>query len=285
LALEFSKLLSRLVPRGQGFGVLAAGSIVVTLVIILALFAPYLTPYDPTSTAGPSLHPPSTEHPMGTNRLGYDVYSRVLYGGRTILIVVILSTLISMIAGIPLGLFSGYRGGAVDRSISVVMDSIYVFPGLILAIAMAAALGPGIANTALSIAIVYIPTYFKMARGQTLSMKEQTFVEAVRALGAKSSTLMFTHILPNILPTLTVVFSLNVADAVLTEAGLSFFGLSVPAPTPDWGYDLRAGQPFLPSGYWWLITFPGLMIIALAIGFSLIGEGLNELTSPWTAKR
>jgi len=285
LALEFSRLVSRIMPRGQGIGIVVTGSGMVAFVVVLAVFAPYLTAYDPTRGVGPSLAGPSADHLMGTTRLGYDVYSRILYGGRTILVVVLLSTLISMIAGIPLGLLSGYFGGVVDRSVSVVMDSIYVFPGLILAIAMAAVLGPGMVNTAVAIAIVYIPTYFRMARGQTFSIKEQTYIEAMRAIGAKASTIMFRHVLPNILPTLTVVFSLNVADAVLTEAGLSFFGLSVPAPIPDWGYDLRAGQPFLPSGYWWLITFPGLMIIMLAIGFSLIGEGLNELTSPWVAKK
>jgi len=285
LALEFSRVVSRFIPRGQGIGIALAGTGMVAFVVVLAVFAPYLTSYDPTRGVGPSLSPPSADHLMGTNRLGYDVYSRILYGAQTILVVVLLSTMISMIAGIPLGLISGYSGGVVDRSISVVMDSIYVFPGLILAIAMAAVLGPGMINASVAIAIVYIPTYFRMARGQTLSIKEQTYIEAMRAIGCKARTIVFRHVLPNILPTLTVVFSLNVADAVLTEAGLSFFGLSVPAPIPDWGYDLRAGQPFLPSGYWWLITFPGLMIIMLAIGFSLIGEGLNELTSPWMAKK
>jgi len=285
LALEFSRLISKFMPHGQGLGIVVAGTGMVAFVVVLALCAPYLTTYDPTKGVGPSLAPPSADHLMGTNRLGYDVYSRILYGARTILVVVLLSTLMSMIAGIPLGLMSGYFGGAIDRSISVVMDSIYVFPGLILAIAMAAVLGPGMINASIAIAIVYIPTYFRMSRGQTLSIKEQTYIEAMRAIGCRARTIAFRHVLPNILPTLTVVFSLNVADAVLTEAGLSFFGLSVPAPIPDWGYDLRAGQPFLPSGYWWLITFPGLMIIMLAIGFSLIGEGLNELTSPWMAKK
>lgn len=280
MTLEFSRLFSRVLPKGQGRGLVIAGSAIVGFIVFLAIFAPFLTAYDPTHPAGLSMVPPSADHPMGTNTLGFDLYSRMLYGGRTILIVVLFSTFLSMICGMPLGLLSGYLGGVVDRSLSVVMDSIYVFPGLILAIAMAAVLGPGITNAAVAIAIVYIPTYFRMIRGHTLSIKEQRYIEAVRSIGAKTRTILFGHILPNILPTLIVIFSLNVADAILTEAGLSFFGLSVPAPTPDWGYDLRAGQPFLPSGSWWLITFPGLMIILLAIGFSLLGDGLNEMTSP-----
>ncbi len=279
MTLEFSRWLTTILPKGQGRGLVIAGSAIVGFIVFLSIFAPLLTKYSPTQPVGLSMVPPSIAHPMGTNTLGYDLYSRILYGGRTILIVVLLSTFLSMICGMPLGLLSGYLGGGVDRSLSVVMDSIYVFPGLIIAIAMAAVLGPGIANVAVAIAIVYIPTYFRMIRGHTLSIKEQRYIEAVRSIGAKTRTILFSHILPNVLPTLIVVFSLNVADAILTEAGLSFFGLSVTAPTPDWGYDLRAGQSFLPSGSWWLITFPGLMILLLAIGFSLLGDGLNEMTS------
>jgi len=272
----FRPILVKLVPRIRlsALGIIGAG--MVLFVIILAVFAPLLTPYDPTKSVAPSLQPPSWEHPFGTNKIGQDMWSRVVYGARTILAVVFLSTIISMLIGVPLGLISGYVGGILDRILAMIMDAIYAFPSLILAIAIAAAMGPGIINTAISIAIVYVPTYFRMVRGQTLSIKEQLYVEAARAIGAKPLTILARYVLPNVVSIVAVVFTLSVADVVLTEAGLSFFGLSVPAPTPDWGFDLKAGHPYLLSGYWWLITFPGLMIMILAIGFTFIGESVAE---------
>jgi peptide/nickel transport system permease protein len=184
-----------------------------------------------------------------------------------------------------LGLFSGFLGGKSDRLFSIVMDSIYAFPGLILAIAIAAMIGPGIVNMSIAIAVVYIPTYFRMIRGQVLSIKEQLYVEAARALGASNSTILFRYIFSNIIPSLVVVLSLNVADAILTEAGLSFLGLGIPPPTPDWGFDLSKGKSFLPGGYWWMITFPGIMIVIVVLGFSLLGEGLNEILNPRLRER
>jgi len=204
------------------------------------------------------------------------MWSRTLYGARTILYVVFLALLVSMSTGIPIGLISGYYGGGLDRGLSLVMDAIYAFPSLVLAIALAVALGPSLMNAAISIAVVYIPTYFRMVRGQVLSIKAEQFIEEAKVLGLPTWMILFRHILPHLLPTIMVVFSLNAADAVLTEAGLSFLGLSVQFPTPDWGYDLNVGRGFMLSGFWWLVFFPGLMITLLAIGFALIGEGLSE---------
>ena len=156
------------------------------------------------------------------------------------------------------------------------MDAIYSFPSLVLAIALAVALGPSLMNAAIAIAVVYIPTYFRMVRGQVLSVKSEQFIEEAKVLGLPTGRILLRHILPHLIPTIMVVFSLNAADAVLTEAALSFLGLSVQFPTPDWGYDLYLGRGFLLSGYWWLVFFPGLMITLLAVGFALIGEGLSE---------
>jgi peptide/nickel transport system permease protein len=270
----FRPILVKLVPKVKLSTLGWVGVGMVMFVVFLAIFAPLLTPYDPTRTVGPGFQPPCWEHPLGTNKIGQDMWSRIVYGARTILIVVLLSTAISMLMGVPLGLISGYVGGLLDRILSMIMDAIYAFPSLILAIAMAAALGPGIINTAIAIAIVYVPTYFRMVRGQTLSIKEQLYVEAARAIGANHMTILARYIFPNVISIITVVFTLSVADVVLTEAALSFFGLSVPAPTPDWGFDLKAGHPYLLSGYWWLITFPGLMIMILAVGFTFIGESV-----------
>jgi len=278
-------LLRKAMPKMPHTAMTTAGLIMILAVVGMAVLAPILTPYDPTKSVARSFLPPSLEHPLGTNKIGQDMWSRTVYGARTILMVVALSTIVSILVGVPLGLLSGYLGGLFDRILAMVMDAIYAFPSLILAIAIAAALGPGILNTAFAISIVYIPTYFRMVRGQTLTIKEQLFVEAAVAIGARSKTILAKYIFPNVVSIVAVVFTLSVADVVLTEAGLSFFGLSVPAPTPDWGFDLRAGHPYLPSGYWWLVTFPGLMIILLAVGFTLLGEGVSEYLGPTGVER
>ncbi len=275
----FNPLIKPLLKKVPGRWMLITGLSIVILVIILAIFAPWLSPYDPTESTNDTFAPPSWEHPMGTNRIGQDMFSRILWGGRIMLYVVTISTLLSMSIGIPLGLISGYYRGKMDRTLSIIMDSIYAFPAIILAIVISVALGPSPMNTAVAISFVYVPTYFRMVRGQTLSFREQLFVEGAKAVGAKNKDIMFKYILPNLVPTILVVFSLSVADTILTEAGLSFLGLSVTPPTPDWGYDLKVGQPFFLDGYWWLVIFPGLMIMIFAMAFALIGEALSERTS------
>ncbi len=217
---------------------------------------------------------------LGTDNLGRDIVSRLIWGARAVLAVAILSALFSAAVGVPLGLLSGFFGGWFDRTLSLIMDSIYSFPGLILAIAVAAVLGTGVINIAIAISVVYIPTYFRMTRSQVLSIKEELYVEAARALGARQREVLGMYIFPNVISTLVVVFSLNVADAILTEAGLAFLGLGLQPPTPDWGFDLNKGKAYLPRGYWWPITFPGMMITLVALGFSLLGEGLGEILNP-----
>jgi peptide/nickel transport system permease protein len=217
---------------------------------------------------------------LGTDNYGRDVLSRMIHGAKTVLGIAIIAALISAGIGIPLGLFSGFIGGTIDKVLSLVMDSIYSFPGLILAISMAALLGPGMLNVALAIAVIYIPVYFRLVRGKVLSIKEEVYVEAARSLGAAAFTILFLYVFPNVIPSIVVIFSVNVADSILTEAGLSFLGLGLPPPTPDWGMDLSFGRRFVPSGYWWIITFPGVMIALLTLGFSMLGEGLNEILNP-----
>ncbi len=260
---------------GKAF--IVSGLILVIPIVFMAILAPIISPYDPTAMVGPSLHPPCSKYPFGTDNLGRDILSRIIWGTRVVLLVVLASTALAASIGIPLGLFSGFVGGKLDRVLSMIMDSMYAFPGLILAIALASVLGPSIINAALAIAVVYIPIYFRMTRGPTLQIKENIYIEAARAAGSPAKWIMFKHILPNVVPTLSVVLTLNMADAILTEAGLSFLGFVVVPPTPDWGFDLRAGQPYLPAGYWWPITFPGIFILLLSLGFGLIGEGLNDM--------
>jgi peptide/nickel transport system permease protein len=206
--------------------------------------------------------------------------SRVISGGGIMLQVAILSVIICLIIGVFIGLFSSYAGGVVDRTFSLIMDSVYAFPSLILAIAIALMMGRGVVNMALSIAVVYVPSYFRVVRSQVLSIKEMPYVEAANAAGAKRRTVLSRYILPNVVPSIVVVATVNFADAILTAAGLTFIGMGVSVDIPDWGWDLTNGRRLLPSGVWWVITFPGLMIILLALGFTLIGEGLSELLNP-----
>ena len=221
---------------------------------------------------------------MGTNQIGQDVFSRIIWGTRIALIVGISSALVSFVVGVPLGLFSGFIGGPLDRILTLLMDSLYSFPGLILAISIAAVLGPGIGNIIVSIAVLYVPTYFRIVRGQTLQVKEELYVEAARSLGTSWFTILRKYIFPNVIPSVVIIFSVNVGDAILTEAGLSFLGFGLPPDTPDWGIDLARGQDYLRRA-WWLITYPGLMVTMVTLSFSMLGESLSEILNPRLAER
>jgi|Deesub1362A_J573_1020465.scaffolds.fasta_scaffold01735_9 peptide/nickel transport system permease protein len=275
-----TRIFRPIIPEAEGRNMVIAGLIIVIVILLMAILADLIAPYNPTKLAGRPLSPPSLENPMGTDNLGRDILSRVIHGSRIVLVVVFSAAIVSMSIGVPIGLISGYFGGKLDRAISMIMDSMYAFPSLILAIAIAAVLGPSVVNAVVAISVVYVPTYFRMVRGQTLSLKSRLFVEAARAAGAGNTRIMSRYIFPNLVTTAIVVFSLSIADAILTEAGLSFLGFIVTAPTPDWGFDLSSGRPYLPSGYWWMITFPGFMVMLLALGFALIGEGLSEVYAP-----
>ncbi|ACM23598.1 ABC transporter permease [Thermotoga neapolitana] len=261
------------------------GMVILLFYVFLAIFAPLIAPYDPTVRVGRSLQPPSEKHLFGTDNLGRDIFSRVIYGSRIALMVAFFAVLIASAIGIPLGLLSGYIGGIFDRVLTLVMDAIYSFPGLILAIAVAAVLGPGIMNIAVSIAVVYAPTYFRVVRNQVASVKNELYVEAARALGARDWEILVKYVLPNVLPSVVVVLSMNLADAIMTEAGLSFLGLGIAPPTPDWGFDLSNGQRFILSRAWWGVLFPGLAIITSVLGFSMFSEGMSEIINPNVGER
>jgi peptide/nickel transport system permease protein len=273
-----------LAKRGLAGWLVLVGAIITAAIIIMTLISPLIVPHDPTQInvrpppGNPS--PPTSQFPLGTDDVGRDMLSRVIAGGGVMLQVAIVSVLACLVVGVPLGLFASHTGGLVDKFFSLIMDSIYAFPGLILAIAIAIVLGRGVINMALSITVVYIPSYFRVIRSQVLSIKELPYVEAANAAGAKKRTVLLRYILPNVLPSIVVVATVNFADAILTAAGLTFIGMGVPANVPDWGRDLNNGQKLLSSGSWWVIAFPGLMIILLALGFSLMGEGLSELLNP-----
>lgn len=220
---------------------------------------------------------------LGTNQIGQDVLSRIIWGTRIALIVGLSSAVAALLLGVPLGLISGFVGGTVDRVLTLLMDSMYSFPGLILAIAIAAVLGAGIGNVIVAIAVLYVPTYFRIVRGQTLSVKEELYVEGARSLGASPATILWRYIFPNVIPSVVIIFSVNVADAILTEAGLSFLGFGLPPDTPDWGIDLARGQDYVRRAPW-LIAVPGAMVSLVTLSFSMLGESLSEILNPRLAE-
>lgn len=258
-------------------GLIVLGIIAMT---IASFLTPNLSPYDPEESVGDPFEPPNAQHMFGTDQLGRDIFSRIIYGAQIVLQVALLSAVFSLLVGVSLGLISGFVGGGLDRVVSLIMDSIYSFPGLILAIALAALLGSGILNISIAIAVIYVPTFFRLVRGQVLSIKEEMYVEAARSLGARGRTILWRYIFPNVIPSIVVVFSMNVADAIITEAGLAFIGLGVDPSLPDWGYDIYRGRSELVGGRWWPVTFPGLAIALVALGFSMFGEGLSEILNP-----
>ncbi len=271
---------------GTGGKMVVVGSVIVFALVFMTVAAPLLSPHDPTQlSVGPAAAPPSLKFPMGTNYLGQDILSRMIYGGSTMMEVAALSVVICFAVGVPLGLVAGYSRRIVDSTLSLVMDSLYAFPGLVLAIAIAAVLGRGVVNLSIAIAVVYIPTYFRVVRSQVLTTKELPFVEAVKVEGGGTLNVLFRQILPNVVPSIAVIASINVADSVITEAGLTYLGLGVNPAVPDWGYDILYGKTLFFSGAWWAVLFPGIMIVLLAGGFTFIGEGLSEVLSPRLRKR
>jgi peptide/nickel transport system permease protein len=221
---------------------------------------------------------------LGTNDIGQDVLSRLLWGARVALIIGFSASIVALVVGVPLGLIAGFVGGAFERILCLFMDSLYAFPGLILAIAITAVLGPSVLNIIVAIAVLYIPTYYRIVRGQTFSVKEEVYVEAARSIGARSLEILRRYIFPNVIPSVAIIFSVNVADAILTGAGLSFLGLGLPPTIADWGIDLARGQRFIQTA-WWLITVPGLAIMLVVLAFTMMGEGLMEIFNPKLRER
>ncbi|HEY7587894.1 MAG TPA: ABC transporter permease [Thermoplasmata archaeon] len=226
----------------------------------------------------------SSWHLMGTDLLGRDVFTRILYGTRTSLLIMAIGVFVALAVGFPLGLYSGYIGGNIDKTLVLVMDSIYSFPGLLFAGLIAVLLGKGVVNIGLAVTVIYIPLYFRVTRSQVLSAREELYVEAARAIGASPRRIMFRYIAVNVLVAIPVIFSISAADAILTAAGLSYLGLGVEAPTPDWGLDLAAGANLIDNGIWWSSFFPGLVIVLLTVGLSFLGEGLNDIINPLLKK-
>lgn len=258
------------------------GLALVLTFLIIGLLAPVVWPYNARADLDlkARLQPPTTSHPFGTDDLGRDVLRRVVHGARVSLRVAVLVVLISMTFGTMLGLIAGMFGGFVDTIIMRSMDVMLSFPYVLLAIALVAALGPGLRNAMIAIGIVYIPPYARLARSMALSIREEDYVLAARALGAGQRRILFTHILPNGLSPLIVMSTLSMGTAVLDAAALGFLGLGQQPPFPEWGKMLVDSMQFILSGSWWVMLFPGLAIMFTVLGFNLLGDGLRDALDP-----
>ena len=252
------------------------GAIVLGALIFGAVFAPWISPYDPNAMDFMMMEGPSLTHPLGTDDLGRDLFSRLLHGTQISLFVGISTVLLGMIAGVTLGVMAGYFGGWVDTVIMRYVDLQWAFPNFIIAVYLVAVFGTGLTNVIVAIALAYIDDFARIARGMVLTIKEEQYVDAARTLGASDSRIMWRHILPNAMAPIIVQATVSVSYAILAEAGLSFLGLGVQSDTPTWGLILADARSFI-SRAWWLGVFPGLFIMLTVLSINFIGDALRDV--------
>jgi peptide/nickel transport system permease protein len=256
------------------------GAAIVVIFVAVALLAPWIAPYEPTRTNWLAVRrPPSDQFWFGTDDLGRDVLSRLIHGARASLLAGVISVSIAFAIGVPVGMFSGYLGRWVDATIMRVIDALLAVPFLIFAIALAAFLGPSLTNAMIAIGISTSPIFARLARGQTLVVKVEEYVEAARSIGAPHWIVLARHIFPNVLPPLLVQATLSIATAIIAEAALSFLGLGQQAPAPSWGSMLNTARSFLVQAPWMAI-YPGIAIFLTVLGFNLLGDGLHDALDP-----
>jgi peptide/nickel transport system permease protein len=257
-----------------------AGAAVILFFVLLAIFADVVAPYEPLKMiASDSRQPPSPTHWMGTDLLGRDVLSRVIYGARLSLLIGLVSVILGATIGTVTGLIAGYYGGIVEAVIMRVADAMLAFPGILLALTVIAALGTGITNVMIAVGVATIPIYARLTRGTVLSAKENVYIDAAHVTGCSNWRIMFRHILPNVIAPVIVLSTLRFGIAILTASGLSFLGLGAQPPTPEWGLMVSMGRDYLGKA-WWMSTFPGLTITVTVIAINLVGDGLREALDP-----
>ncbi|ADQ15051.1 nickel transporter permease [Halanaerobium hydrogeniformans] len=256
------------------------GIVFIISLFIIALFAPYIAPHDPYQTDFfNTLQGPSREYLLGTDDLGRDVLSRLIYGARISLTIGFISVAIGLIVGVPVGAISGFYGGKIDIITQRFVDIMMAFPGMLLAIIIVAVMGVGLVNAMIAVGIVSIPTYIRLVRGSVLSIKNKEFVQAAKAIGVRESVIIFKHILPHCLAPIIVQSSLQIGVAILWAAGLGFLGLGAQAPTPEWGAILSQGRGYIRTAHH-VTTFPGIAIMLTVLGFNLLGDGLRDALDP-----
>jgi peptide/nickel transport system permease protein len=260
-----------------------AGGLIVLLLIIVGLSAPWVAPYDPNSqNLSQALRPPAGllgAHLLGTDALGRDILSRLFYGARISLVIAVMVVIISGVVGIALGAISGYFAGTTDFLIQKLVEVVWAFPPLLLAIAIMAFLGQGLENLILALVSQRWIAYCRVSRGQALSLRSREFVDAARSLGARHTRIIVRHIMPNLLPSALVIGTFSMASAIISEAALSFLGLGVPPEIPTWGSMLADGRTYISTS-WWLALFPGLCIFFTVLGINLLGDGLRDILDP-----
>jgi len=261
--------------------------ITVFLLVLVALLAPFIVPYKEQVFSGVNpqekLLPPSREHPFGTDELGRDIFSRVIYGTRISLETALAAVGLALLVGVPLGAIAGATGGVVDEIIMRITDIFLSFPPLLLAILIAAFLGPSLTNAMLAIAVAWWPWYTRLIRGQAVSMRERQFVRAARATGTPHFKIVFGHIVPNTIAPVIIQASMDLGGVILTAASLSFLGLGAQPPTPEWGLMISTSRNYFLNA-WWYSIFPGLAIFITVLVFNLVGDGLREVLDPRTRK-
>lgn len=256
------------------------GSVLLVAIALTAILAPIISPYNPIkANQRLSLEAPSPGHLMGTDRFGRDIFTRVLWGGRISLLVGLVSVGIAAFSGVVLGLVAGYYGGRIDTIIMRFVDLLLAFPGILLALAIIATLGGSLGNLMIAVGISAIPDYVRIMRGTVLSLKEREFVLAARVVGCRDHAIIFRHIFPNTMAPLTVLATLRIAGAIITGSTLSFLGLGIQPPTPEWGNMLAEGRGFLEHA-WWVALFPGLAIMLAVFSINLLGDGLRDILDP-----
>ena len=256
------------------------GAVLVAIEVGLAVLAPWIAPHEPNRMDYEAvLSGPTAEHPFGTDELGRDLFSRTLYGARLSLEVGLVAVLIAVAVGVPLGLVSGYFGGVFDEAVMRVVDAVMALPALVLALTIAAVLGPGVWNATVAIAVVAAPTYTRLVRGQVLSVKENDYVLAVQSIGAPTWVILMRHILPNAFSPVIVQASLGVGFAIILEASLSFIGLGAQPPTPSWGSMVQVGFQYLEIAPWFVLV-PATAIFLAVLGFNMLGDGLRDTLDP-----
>lgn len=257
-----------------------AGLVLILIFMLMAVCAPLIAPYDPYRIdENAVLSPPSVEHPLGTDSFGRDVLSRMVYGARISFKVGLISVGIALTAGVVIGAVAGYYGRWVDTALSRVIDILFSFPDILLALVIMAVLGASLTNVMIAIGIVYTPIFARITRGTVLEIKESLFIDAARVLGAGRLTILRRHILPNAMAPIIVQTTLSLAFAILAEAALSFIGLGVEPDTPSWGIMLNEGKDWMEAA-WWIAVFPGLAITLAVLGFNVLGDGLRDALDP-----
>lgn len=270
----------RLMTLAKNHQIGAAAFVGVIVVCLVALTAPIIAPYDPFEQDYDALlKSPSFEHPFGTDLVGRDIFTRVLYGTRVSVLVGLVAVGISIVIGVPLGLLSGFVGGAVDNVIMRFMDALIAFPRLILALAIVAVLSPGIVNVMIAVGIGSMPVYARLMRSQALAIRENQYIEAAHSLGISNLRIMYRHVLPNAISPIIVQATLGLGYAVLAEASLSFLGVGVQPPTATWGSILNQGAPLLERA-WWVAFFPGLAIFLFVLCLNLAGDAVRDILDP-----